>query len=366
MKASSDWIRLLPDHEFIREALLTALVIIVTWSVAQLYLLVVNRVIGRVAARDALALDTRIWRVVRTPGAVLIVLIGIYGAIHRYSFRLLSFLDAVLFALGVVTVLFTATRMIGVVLDWYGEKISREHEGETISRELLPLVDKVLKIVVIGVGLIIVLDRYGIKIESILLTFGVGSLAVGLALQDTLANMFGGFTIMLDHPFCMGDYIQLPSGEQGEVKSIGMRTTAVVMPNGSVLVIPNAQLVKNMVINCTQETSSRVAARADIVPEGDVGLAKKLMAAAAADHPRVLREPAPAVFFESMTDGALRLILYCRVARFADVAGATDDIHTAIVSRFRQAGIELAVPNRTVVAITADSAPRGKLTHGQE
>lgn len=68
---------------------------------------------------------------------------------------------------------------------------------------MLPLADKVGKVLLFAIGLIMILDHFHIDIKSILFTLGIGSLAVGLGLQDTLANILGGFTIMLDRPFCV-------------------------------------------------------------------------------------------------------------------------------------------------------------------
>ncbi len=67
--------------------------------------------------------------------------------------------------------------------------------------------------------------------KSLVVSLGVGSLAVGLAAQDTLANMFAGFTLMLDRPFLIGDRIQLASGEVGDVEAIGIRATRIRTPD---------------------------------------------------------------------------------------------------------------------------------------
>ena len=75
-----------------------------------------------------------------------------------------------------------------------------------------------------------------------MVSLGVGSLAVGLAAQDTLANMFAGFTLMLDRPFRVGDRIQLASGEVGDVEAIGMRATRIKTSDETILVVPNSLL----------------------------------------------------------------------------------------------------------------------------
>ena len=94
----------------------------------------------------------------------------------------------------------------------------------------------------------------------------MGSLAIGLAAQDTLANMFAGFTLMLDRPFRVGDRIQLSTGEVGDVEEIGMRATRIRTLDETILVVPNSLLVKERVVNLSRPT-------APSSPEVEVGVA---------------------------------------------------------------------------------------------
>lgn len=365
-----DWIWAALYGGYWKEVLITILIIIAAWLAAQIYLYMIDKLIQRVATRTVLTLGERIWRAVRVPGAVIILMIGTYGAIHRYKFGFLPFFDNVLFILTVSTVVYAAISVMAAALNWYGEKISREREGETVARQLLPLVDKVVKIVIGGIGLIVVLDRYNIKIESILVTLGVGSLAVGLALQDTLANMIGGFTIMLDRPFRIGDRIQLQSGEQGDVRSIGMRTTSVMMPDGNLLVIPNLYLVKNMVINhSSSDSRCRIAFEVAVAADSNIEQVKRLMLEAARENARVLQDPAPSALFASFGNNALTISMTCFVKSYLDSGTVTDEINSAVNARFRQAGIQMPSPTsvvhvKTLTAETQRSAEDRKEKQG--
>lgn len=356
-----DWIWSALYGGYWKEVLFTILIIVAAWLAAQIYLNIIDKLILRLAGRTAGTLDDRIWRSVRIPGAVIILLIGIYGAIHRYQFRLLSFFDSVLFILTVCNVLYCAIKILAAVLDWYGEKISREREGETVARELLPLVDKVVKIVISGIGLIVVLDRYNIKIESVLVTLGVGSLAVGLALQDTLANMFGGFTIMLDRPFRIGDRIQLQSGEQGDVRSIGMRATTVMMLDGNLLVVPNSYLVKNMVINHSYpDARCRITLEVGVASDSNMEQVKKLMIEAACGNPKVLLDPAPSALMKSFANNWATIALTCFVKSYLDSGAVTDQINSFLNAAFKQAGIQMPFPTR-IVHVVQEPKPSARL-----
>ena len=354
-RAAIDWVLAVLYSGYWKEVLATAVILFAAWLAAQIYLYMIDKLILR-SSRTVLTLGDRIWRAVRIPGTVIILTVGTYAAIHRYRFGFLPFLDNVLFILTVGNIIYAAISVTAVTLNWYGEKISREREGETVARELLPLVDKVAKIVIAGVGLIVVLDRYNIKIESILVTLGVGSLAVGLALQDTLANMFGGFTIMLDRPFRIGDRIQLQSGEQGSVQSIGMRATSVMMPDGNLLMIPNSYLVKNMVINQSfPDSRCRITLDVKVASDSDIEQAKRLMLDAARKNARVLQDPAPSALFTSFGNNALTISMTCFVRSYLDSGTATDEINSAILAGFRQTGIRMSTDVILVKTLAAEA-----------
>jgi len=343
------WMGVLTQRWFWEETLWTALVLCLSWGAAQIYVILVDKSFRRWARRTASQLDDRIVDAVRRPGFLLILLVGVYGALHRYRFRLLGFLDGVLFVLGVALVIYTVMKIATVLLEWYSQRITREKEGETVARELLPLAEKSATLLLLIVGLVVVLDHFSIDIKSILVTLGVGSLAIGLALQDTLANMFGGFTIMLDRRFRIGDRIQLQSGELGDVQSIGIRSTTVLTPDGNMLIIPNALLVKTMVTNHSfPDPRAKIVVEVGVAYGTDTDTAKQLMLEAAAKNPKVLASPSPVVFFSSFGPSALILRMTCFVGSFVDVGPANDSILSTVDARFKAAGIQVPYPSRSI------------------
>ena len=106
-----------------------------------------------------------------------------------------------------------------------------------------------VRIIVVGLGLLILLDSFGVSITPVLASLGVGSLAVALALQPTLENFFSGIQLIIDKPIKVGQFVKLESGEEGYVHRIGWRSTWVKMLPNNVVVIPNKVLVNSKVIN---------------------------------------------------------------------------------------------------------------------
>jgi small-conductance mechanosensitive channel len=168
----------------------------------------------------------------------LLVSIGIYGALLFWAadFRI-GMAPIHRSFVGVVIVLATVVgaRLAGRAISLYGHRAT----GSIIS---VSLFESVIETLVLVVGLLVVLDYLGISISPILTAFGVGGLAVALALQDTLANLFAGVEIAASQQLHAGDYIRLDSGDNGTVIDINWRNTVVEDVDGNRIIVPNAKL----------------------------------------------------------------------------------------------------------------------------
>lgn len=122
----------------------------------------------------------------------------------------------------------------------------------TRLRQFLPistLTQSLAKIFIYIFGILIILNTLGISITPLLTAFGLGGLAVALALQDTLSNLFAGFYITVSRQIRVGDFIKLESGEEGYVEDIGWRATRVRMLPNNIVLIPNAKLAQSVITN---------------------------------------------------------------------------------------------------------------------
>src|SRR5262249_28486423 len=129
------------------------------------------------------------------------------------------------------------------------------------AHALVPLVHRLAAILVWLIGAILVLDHFGQNVSSVVAAFGVTSLAIGLAAQQALSNIIAGVVLAVDHPFRPGDRIKLPSSDAGEVIETGMRATYIRMSDGTLLVVPNSELVSSRLINQSTETLVRCEVR---------------------------------------------------------------------------------------------------------
>lgn len=145
---------------------------------------------------------------------------------------------------------FISQRIIGAVVSWYKENIASK-TATKLDDKLMPLVRRVLNVLVWVIALLMILPLYGININALIATLGVGSLAVALAAQDTISNIISGFMIMVDSPFRVGDKIKIPSGEVVTVLDIGVRRSKFLSEDNAIIIVPNLELSKSRIVNYT-------------------------------------------------------------------------------------------------------------------
>jgi small-conductance mechanosensitive channel len=187
-----------------------------------------------------------ICRSIRWPSLVLCLLIGAYSTIYldlaHLSARSNTFVLKILHA----TLIVAATLVVARLAQLSTEYLLRQ------NKLLIPgsgAVLALIRVTVWGIGLLVLLRGLGVAITPILTALGIGGLAVSLALQDTLANFFAGIQIVVDKPIELGDRVRLESGQEGEVESIGWRSTRLRTETSDLVVIPNTKLVQSVVYN---------------------------------------------------------------------------------------------------------------------
>ncbi|HEV2176746.1 MAG TPA: mechanosensitive ion channel family protein [Terriglobia bacterium] len=228
------------------------------------------------------------------------------------------------------------------------------------------------------VAVIIVLDNLGIHLTAVWTTLGIGSVAVALALQDTLGNFFAGLYLVADRPVNHGDYIKLDSGQEGFVTHIGWRSTLLRTGQNNLVVVPNSTLAKAVIINYSMPEDrlalhiavsvacdsnprqvekllteiAREAAGADGPPGGVAsGLASGLEGLLASPEPVAQLNP-------GFGPSTLDFTLIVQVRRFSDQGPVQSELRQRILERFRQEGIEMPFPTQNVrVTSAATGAP---------
>jgi small-conductance mechanosensitive channel len=205
-----------------------------------------------------------------------------------------------------------------------------------------------------GFAVMIVLDNLGVSLTAVWTTLGVGSVAVALALQDTLSNFFAGVYLRLDSPVRVGDYIKIESGEEGFVIEQGWRSARIrTLPN-NVVVVPNAKLASTIVTNYSLPEPQMsllisVGVSYDSDPDHTEQILVEEATRAAKEVEGLLSDPPPFVrFIPGFGDSSLNFTLICRVATFVDQYLVQHELRKRILARFRREGITIPFPQRDI------------------
>jgi small-conductance mechanosensitive channel len=197
--------------------------------------------------------------------------------------------------IGAFTILSIAlvTAAIGVrMIALYGERAKMPFAVAGLSRTLT-------YILVFSIAGLMLLRLFDITITPILTAFGVGGLAVALALQDTLSNFFAGVHILVEEPISVGDFVRLGSGEEGVVRDIGWRTTRLHTFGNNIIVVPNTKITSSILTNYSLPEKRGVAEVTLIAAHhADPDSIAAIAMDAAAETRGVLEEPAPSVLFD--------------------------------------------------------------------
>jgi small-conductance mechanosensitive channel len=286
-------------------------------------------------------------------------LVGAWVAAHHLPLRprFAAWLDSGLFVLAVLLASLSLIRGWDILMGWYATQ-SRHAARENLTREFAPLFARVGVIFIAVVAVITLLQHFGVNVASLVVSLGVGSLAIGLAAQDTLANMFAGFTLMADRPFRVGERISLASGEVGDVQEIGMRATLIRTLDDTILVVPNSVLVKERVVNLSQPTRGLTARiEVGVAYGSDLALVRRVLAEAALASEYTDGQRQPVVLVTRFADFFVNVLLIFWVRDYTEQGLGLSQVHEEIARRFREVGIDIAQPVHRIM-LEAGASPR--------
>jgi MscS family membrane protein len=203
----------------------------------------------RTAETTSVERNERTIRRLRRSFISLVLFIGAYLAIEMapWPARFADWLSGIAFVLGAFAGARLVIHVVSLLLTSSVTHVQAQ-ERSRLEREYVPLVEKVTGLAVFFMFAIVVAKHFGKDVTSLVAALGVGSLAIGLAAQQTLGNMIAGFVLLVDRPFRPGDRVRLATGEVGEVQLIGVRSTRIRLVDGNVLMVPNAELANSRVV----------------------------------------------------------------------------------------------------------------------
>ena len=311
--------------------------------------LVLFKALRRWTHRTKTKLDNMIISSLSLPSLYWCIAIGIYIgiAVSELPVKYVHYLNKSIDVIVILSITFAAASLSG--------KIFRNYvEDSNLPIPTTGLVYSIVKGTILIIGLLIVLNTLGISITPILTALGVGGLAVALALQDTLANLFAGIHILLEKSIRIGDFVKIETGEEGYIEDITWRTTRIRMLPNNMVIIPNSKLAKSIVTNYyLPEKRMSLLIPVSVSYSSDPEKVEKILVeevkSAIGNIPGLLGDPAPFVrFIPGFGSSSLDFTLICQVQEFTDQYLAQHELRKKIFKRFGEEGIKIPFPHRTV------------------
>jgi small-conductance mechanosensitive channel len=303
----------------------------------------------RWAERTETKIDDVIINAIKNPIIIWFLLAGIYGALTFISIpsNILEYVEKGVLALIIFSITLTLANITSGLIKYYGVKLG-------VTLQVTGLGQFLAKAAIISIGIVILLAELGIEITPLIASLGIGALAVALALQDTLSNIFAGFYILADRPIRIGDYIMVEGAGEGYVIDIGWRSTKIRTLQNNVVIIPNKKLAESVITNYyLPDKPVAVAINIGVSYREDPERVEKILLEealkASKEIPGMLDDPAPFVrFLPGPGEYSLNFTIICRAREFTDQYLIRHEMYKRIFKRFREEGIEIPFPVRTV------------------
>ena len=353
-------LELIETNPLLYRFVIAAVLILISFPLGWLFKKIVHALRSKIFSRTNTNLDERLAEVLeKRAKSIVFAILSLYvlWEVQMVSTeksvgveRFIKIIDAVIYIYAAVVAISVAIGFIRVIIEHLLEEAAKSQRQDTKQlMTVAPLARNLISVLVILIAAAIVMEHFNINIGSLLVSLGVGSLAVALAAQDTLANIIAGVIIAIDQPFRVGDRIQLPNGTLADVQVIGLRSTRILDFDNNYLIVPNSELVKSTIINFAYPTHKVRVLVSFTLPFGtDTSKVREIAMKVMKSHRFVVSDPEPALQAMRITELGIEMRLACfvedYVQRFDTEIELREELHRALTN----AGIKLAVPQRIV------------------
>ena len=323
------------------------LILIVAASFAKLILYIFANYLEKFAANTKTDLDDLILDRVKKPFFYLVLAQGFKLAMLNLEIN--GVVSQTVSTVMALVFVFILARVLDVVIDVWGKTFAKKTKTH-LDEVLLPLFHKFSKIIFVVISLMWVLDIWGVDITPYLAGVGISGIVIGLALQDSLKNVLGGVSLILDKTYKIGDKIKIESGEVGEIIDIGLRSTKMRTYDNQLLNIPNGYLANSRIQNYTQPNPRiRVVVEFGVEYGSNIDKVRKAVVKEISNISDVILEnPEPNCVFIEMGDFSLKFKALFWVKNWKEAYGKKLEATEKIYDALNKSKIGIPFPTQTV------------------
>ncbi len=330
------------------EHLRSALIIVSSLVLAKLIHIILSKYLHALAARTKTDIDDLILKHATAPICSSVIIIGTYLALLSLSALTpyKGYIHGAYFIIIVFIASLTISKVLSVLI---GRWLRVQKRFEKIPK----LVSTIVTAVIYLIAFLMILKQFDIDISPLLVSFGLGGLAIGLALQSTLANFFAGLHILTDRPINVGDYIEIEGGLAGYVEDVGWRSTRIrTLPN-TYVVVPNAKLADSVIVNNSKPVLEMAAVvQCGVAYESDLDKVERVTIEVAKQIqetvPGAVKTFEPFIRYHTFGDSNINFSVILRVKEPVAKYLVMHEFIKALKKRYDEEGIEISWPVRKV------------------
>jgi len=294
--------------------------------------------------------DDLIINVIDSIGWPLYLLLALY-----FSCRFIwlpELLEKVIYCLFLISVVYYLVKGFQRIINYLFERLIKreeENQGKEFDPSVIHLLNKIAKIVLWLVAVIIILQNLGYNISTLVAGLGIGGIAIAFAIQNILGDIFSSFSIYLDKPFQVGDFI-IVGDDTGVVKKIGIKSTRIQTLQGEELVVSNKELTETRVHNYKKMEKRRIVFAFGVLYETPTEKLKKIPILIKDIIDKVELAEIDRVHFKSFGDFSLNFeaVYYLNSSDYNQYMDTQQEINLAIKEQFEKEGIVFAYPTQTI------------------
>ena len=333
---------------------LSGIILAVSIVAALLFSKLVFRRLLRVSIVAGVNFDVKTIAAIRIPLAAFVVLAGIYLALTSLSppFLVQTLVNKVSSVLGILIGAVLVNGIVSAALLWLEIRAQHSHPDRT-SGWLFPLVRRGVLVLIIAIAVMVCLDILGLNINPLVAGLGIAGIAVALALQPTLSNLFAGTYVISEGVIGVGDYIEMANGVEGFVVDVNWRSTRLRTRTNNLVVVPNSLFAETIITNFNKpEESVNMIIPCGVAYESDLAEVERISMeetnAVRQEHPDAEREFEPRFFYQAFGDSNIDFVVVIRAQnRLAGIA-VRSELIKRLHSRFAAEGITINYPARTL------------------
>ncbi|AFC99687.1 Small-conductance mechanosensitive channel [Methanocella conradii HZ254] len=331
--------------------LLAAAIFISSIGLAYILKFFIERLGPRLVSRSRTTLDDEILKAIKGPIQLLVIALGAYVAAHMVSIipeGAYAWLNSIMVIVAIFIAAYLLSNIAATIISWYEKRLDAGN-GSRLDASLISFLKRLSSVVIYTIAILMAVGQF-MEITPLLASVGVLSIAVALAAQELLSNVFGAFAILTDRPYKIGDRIELSGGEYGDVIDIGLKSTRIRTLDNKVIIIPNAEISKSRIYNYSEpDLKLRYTVRIAISYDSDVEKASSILLDIASGIDGVSKDPAPIVYVEGLGDFSINLVMLVWGNNFRKNWDIPDKIYRQALRRFTSEGIKIPYPVRSVL-----------------